>query len=253
MRGAALVAAICAVAMAPVSAEVPGSCRQLIVAIAENWDSPRGTLQTFDRDGRNWQAASAPVRVLFGRNGLAWGIGVAGQTEAGLKKREGDGRAPAGLFSLGKVYTYDAALPGNSTYPFHQVTNADAWIENPDHPDYNRHVRVDPTNPPAWFKNEQMRQDDPAHHWKIEIRHNSDPPIAGAGSAIFFHIQRPSGRSSSGCTTMPHTTLLSLISWLDPKADPHYILLTRSDYERLWKSWNLPDPDLLAQSIENPI
>ena len=35
-----------------------------------------------------------------------------------------------------------------------------------------------------------MRSGDFAYHWLIEIRHNSDPPVPGAGSAIFFHIRR---------------------------------------------------------------
>ena len=74
----------------------------------------------------------ASVPVLFGKNGLAWGRGLAGQDESGLRKKERDGRAPAGVFRIGKIYTYDPALPAGAKFPFHQVTKADAWIDDSD-------------------------------------------------------------------------------------------------------------------------
>ena len=97
---------------------VPADCSQLIVAIAPDWNSMRGKLQLFDRPrGGQWTASSAAVPVLFGKNGLAWGTGVAGQGEPGLRKKERDGRAPAGIFAIGKVFGYDAKLPPGGDYP----------------------------------------------------------------------------------------------------------------------------------------
>ena len=46
------------------------------------------------------------------RAGLAWGRGVLGANEPGPQKTERDKRAPAGVFKIGKIYTYDPALPG---------------------------------------------------------------------------------------------------------------------------------------------
>ena len=119
--------------------------------------------------------------------------------EPGPQKTERDKRAPAGVFKIGKIYTYDPALPGGAKYPFHTITEADAWIDDPTLPHYNQHVVVDPRNPPPWFEKQKMRLNDPPHRWLIEIRHNADPPVPGAGSAIFFHIQRGPNRSSAGC------------------------------------------------------
>ena len=88
---------------------VPPDCSQLIVAVAPDWNSMRGKLQLFERPrGGEWTAISAAVPVLFGKNGLAWGSGLAGQNETGLHKKERDGRAPAGVFAIGKVFGYDA-------------------------------------------------------------------------------------------------------------------------------------------------
>jgi L,D-peptidoglycan transpeptidase YkuD (ErfK/YbiS/YcfS/YnhG family) len=246
MRFAAYLFAVLATTTALHAAPLPSDCKQLIVGLADSWDSGVGRIQCFERDGKTWRAVSAPQRVLFGTNGLAWGVGLAGQAEAGKRKVEGDKRAPAGLFSLGKIYTYDKALPSGADYPFHTVTAADCWISNPALPQYNQYVRVDPANPPPWFKKEQMKQDDFAHAWKIEIRHNDSPPQPGAGSAIFFHIQRGPNKHSSGCTTMPEPAILSIVKWLRAGDDPHYVLLPVEEYRAKWKVWALPPPPLVG-------
>ncbi|MEP6937918.1 MAG: hypothetical protein ABI871_07605, partial [Chthoniobacterales bacterium] len=182
------------------AAGVPEDCSQLIVAVAPDWNSMRGRLQLFDRKEGKWNPQALAHPVLFGKNGVAWGSGLAGQDETGLRKRERDGRAPAGIFRLGKVYTYDASLPPGADYPFHQVTDADVWSDDPRSPDYNRHVVIDPRRPPDNYSHEKMRGGDFAYRWLVEIRHNSDPPVAGEGSAIFFHIRRGVDRPTAGCT-----------------------------------------------------
>ena len=163
-----------------------------------------GRLQGFERTpGGAWKATFGPIPVLFGKNGLAWGRGVEGTEEAGTHKTERDGRAPAGVFDIGKVYTYDPALPAGSDYPFHQVTTADAWVDDPKLPNYNKFVTIpDPAHPPDWFEKMKMRHGDFAYRWLVEIRHNADQPEPGAGSAIFFHIRRGENRPTSGCTTI---------------------------------------------------
>jgi L,D-peptidoglycan transpeptidase YkuD (ErfK/YbiS/YcfS/YnhG family) len=223
---------------------VPDDCTQLIVAIAPTWDSMRGELRLFERPrSGDWKPVADPFPVLFGKNGVAWGTGVAGQNETGLRKKERDGRAPAGVFQIGWIFTYDAKLPEGADYPFHQVTTADAWIDDMKSPDYNRLVTIDdPVHPPPWFEKQKMRHNDFAYRWLVEIRHNSDPPVPGAGSAIFFHIRRGINRPTTGCTTMVEADLVKLIGWLQAPRHPCYALLPADEYERKWKPWNLPRP-----------
>ncbi|HEX8680585.1 MAG TPA: L,D-transpeptidase family protein [Chthoniobacterales bacterium] len=229
---------VCAVAA------VPEDCTQLLVSIAPDWNSRRGEMRLYERArGGPWTQRESPVSVLFGKNGLAWGSGLAGQGEPGLRKKEKDGRAPAGVFRIGKIYTYDAQLPGGHDYPFHQVTTADAWVDDPSHPDYNKHVRIsDPANPPPWFDKQKMRHNDFAYRWLVEIRHNSDPPVAGDGSAIFFHIRRGVTRPTAGCTTMAEEDLVRVIRWLKADRRPCYALLPTAEYSSKWQAWNLPAP-----------
>ncbi|MFN2508531.1 MAG: L,D-transpeptidase [Chthoniobacterales bacterium] len=226
------------------AAGVPDSCTQLLVATAPDWNSMRGEMRMFERTrGGKWTSQGEAIPVLFGKDGLAWGSGLAGQGEAGPRKKERDGRAPAGVFRIGKIYTYDAALPSGANFPFHQVTTADAWIDDPAHPEYNRFVTIrDPENPPPWFEKQKMRHNDFAYRWLVEIRHNSDPPVPGDGSAIFFHIRRGVSRPTAGCTTMVEADLMRVIKWLRAARNPCYALLPMAEYESKWQIWNLPPP-----------
>src|SRR5262249_15249251 len=140
---------------------VPPRCTQLIVGIAPDWNSIRGTLQLFERQpDTGWVTVSPRFPVLFGKSGLAWGTGLAGQNEPGLHKKERDGRAPAGVFRIGDVFGYDAKLPLAGDYPYHQVTEADVWSDDPRSPNYNRHIVIDPKNPPDNYSHEKMKSGD---------------------------------------------------------------------------------------------
>ena len=231
---------------------VPDDCTQLILGIAPTWDSMRGELRLFERSHRgDWVSVAGPFPVLFGKNGLAWGTGLAGQNEPGLRKKERDGRAPAGVFEIGHVFGYDPHLPPGGDYPYHQVTEADVWSDDPRSPNYNRHIVIDPKNPPDNYTHEKMRSGDFAYHWLVDIRHNSDPPVPGAGSAIFFHTRRGVNRPTAGCTTMAKENLVKLITWLRANRHPCYALLPAAEYEKKWRSWNLPSPETVHRFLSS--
>ena len=220
------------------------SVTQLVVGVAPDWDSMTGKLQRFDKTARGWQAAGPAVPVLFGKHGLAWGRGELVGSGNAPAKVERDNRAPAGVFQIGTIYTYDTALPAGADYPFHTVGTGDAWVDDLNNPNYNRHVTVDPAHPPPWFEKNKMRRGDFAYRWLVEIRHNADPPVPGYGSAIFFHIRRGPERPSAGCTTMAESDLVAMIRWLRSGAHPHYVCLPKAEYVTRWHSWGLPDPQL---------
>jgi L,D-peptidoglycan transpeptidase YkuD (ErfK/YbiS/YcfS/YnhG family) len=223
---------------------VPSDCTQLILGLAPDWNSMHGKLQLFERaPSGNWSPITAPFPALFGKNGLAWGTGLAGRNEPGLRKRERDGRAPAGVFRIGEVFGYDANLPAGGDYPYHQVTEADMWSDDPRSPNYNRHVVIDARNPSDNYSHEKMRTGDFAYRWLIEIRHNADPPVAGAGSAIFFHIRRGVNHPTTGCTTMAEPDLVKIVTWLRVARHPCYVLLPTAEYEKKWRAWGLPSPE----------
>lgn len=225
-------------------AQVGSSVRQLIVAQAADWNANTAVLQCYQRPSARapWQAVfPQPVPVLLGRSGLAWGRGTFSPPQNGIPpKVEKDWRAPAGIFQLGLLFGYAPAPPGGTRWPYHQVGPWDAYVDDSTSPHYNRHIRVDPRNVPAWFEKQRMRLGDAAYKWMLEIRHNQNPAVPGRGSAIFFHVRRGPTKPSAGCTTMAEADLVKLIRWLDPQASPHYVLLPRADYQALRAAWRLP-------------
>ena len=192
---------------APPATGLPPNILQVIAGTADSWDSNRGRIQLFERASASapWQPAfTKPIPVLFGRNG-------------------------------------DAPNPPKGVrWPWHQVTARDCWIDDPANPSYNRHVSVDLANPPPWYEKQKMRLGDFAYEFLLEIRHNSDPPVPGHGSAIFFHIRRGPDKPSAGCTTMARPDLLRLLARLNPAARPHYVLLPKAEYTARIAPWRLP-------------
>jgi L,D-peptidoglycan transpeptidase YkuD (ErfK/YbiS/YcfS/YnhG family) len=220
--------------------------RQMVVCIAPDASSSEGTLQLFHRDASGqWQADGKPWPVLFGKGGLAWGRGL-NPPQPGPQKTGGDHRNPAGLFKIGFVMGYAPKLPdGAKDWPYHQVTDRDAWIDDPKLTGltYNHLYTLPPGAPlPAWWGPEHMHLDDAAYQWLVLIEHNYDDPDTNAGNEIFFHVRRGEHYRTAGCTTMELDNLEHLIKWLEPGSNAMLAELTRADYARLWIDWHLPPP-----------
>lgn len=217
---------------------------QLILGLAETWDSSHVTLQRYERPaGGTWRPVGEPWKGRLGASGLAWGRGLHPNPPGARLKTEGDKRAPAGAFRLGLACGYVPDIPRQPGQEYFQVTSRDLWVEDPKSPHYNQHIRLNHEPRTPWEKRQQMKQPgDAAHALKLLIHHNTPPrAVPGAGSAIFFHIWRGGGsKASSGCTTMAEPALRRLIAWVDPKQHPVYVLLPKAEYEKHRKAWDLP-------------
>src|ERR1051325_10186907 len=92
-------------------------CGQLLVVLTDSWPAQSGIMSLFERpDASSWQAHGSPVAVRIGRGGLAWGRGIAiVHSLAGPIKKEGDDKAPAGIFPLRSVFglTAQTKMPFN--------------------------------------------------------------------------------------------------------------------------------------------
>jgi L,D-peptidoglycan transpeptidase YkuD (ErfK/YbiS/YcfS/YnhG family) len=222
---------------------IPSSCRAILIAQPESWDSTKATLHLYRRTSPSdpWIRDANSHSVHLGRNGLAWGRGLHTQ-QTGPQKKEGDGKSPAGLFHLGNIlYGYDkkSDLPG---WRYRQVTDRDLWIEDPSSSLYNRHLILSAHEPfPPSEQYHLMRQADPAHSLKLFICHNAPPEVkAGSGSAIFFHLCRSPDSVTTGCTSMEEVSFRQLLRSFTPADQPVYVLLPADEYVRFRESWKLP-------------
>ncbi len=224
---------------------IPRDSQQMIIGIARDWNDSHVKIYRFEHDSQGWVQVSEPWPGRLGSAGLAWGRGLHPSNLPGLQKREGDKRAPAGVFTLGGAYgdISSRELIRSPALPYHQVTPACLWIEDPASPYYNTYQRArDPNALTPWEKKQQMKQNDPAHEIKLLINHNTRSPIIpGAGSSIFFHIWRRGGAvAAAGCTVFSRENMLELIAWVDPQKNPVYVLLPASEYRSRQRAWALP-------------
>lgn len=222
--------------------ELPANTTQAIVGVASDWSSSHVTLHRYEKDSQGtWRLVAKPWKGRLGANGLAWGRGLNPVPSGVRMKKEGDRRAPAGIFSLGGAWGYDPNTSHHPNLSFRKITTRDLWVEDSSSKYYNQHLRLNHEPSAAWEKKAQMRQNDHAHSLKIFINHNAPKPVAGGGSSIFFHIWRGGGsKATFGCTTMPEDQLKALLQWVDPSRKPVYILLPQDQYHAKRLEWKLP-------------
>jgi len=232
--------------LSTVCAQVPRNCTQAIVGVSSSWNSSYVTLRVYEKSRGGWQAIGSSWKGRLGSNGLAWGYGIHPKIQSSIPlKKEGDKRAPAGIFKIGGAYGYDAQIKKHTALQYHRITTRDLWVEDSKSPHYNKHLTIPHKPSNSWEKKAQMRQGDYAHALKLYIAHNDailgGKPVPGLGSAIFFHIWRGGGsKSTAGCTTMDKTKLRTMIAQIDPSKNPVYILLPQKEYVSLRTAWKLP-------------
>lgn len=222
----------------PITPLALNTSNQLIIVTTKNWTDIQGTAQRYERHGQTFEKYGEPFAVVVGKSGLAWGKGltVVDQRD-GPVKREGDGKAPAGIFKLGTAFGY--ANSADTKLPYLALTSTEECVDDSRSKRYNQLVDG-ATVAKDWNSSEQMRRDDDMYRNGIFIEHNT-PASAGAGSCIFFHIWRGPTSPTLGCTAMDPANIAQLFSWLDPRQEPLLVQLPESEYAQLRDSWSLPE------------
>jgi hypothetical protein len=219
--------------------------RQCVVVLTDNWASTTGVMQAFDRGGAtgSWKAQSPGSAVLMGKNGLGQGRGLIHlDFKAAPHKREGDDRAPAGIFLLSSAFGYAPARSAAWVkLPYLALSKQVEGIDDPNSRFYNKLVDRSKTAKIDWRSSEQMRRDDVRYKWGVVVDHNP-AAIPGAGSCIFLHIWKSSATLTSGCTAMPESDLVRLLRWLDPARRPILVQMPRAAYRSVRTKYGLP-PD----------
>ncbi len=193
--------------------------RQVVLVVAEDFNATKGTLSCME-DGK---VICHDISVNLGRNGLAWGIGIlkiAHDPKEPVKK-EGDGKAPAGVFALTEVFGYGAKSK-DLKMPYVQADKDLICVDDRVSPNYNKLVYGDVSAKSF----EQMRRDDNLYSLGVVVGHNPRN-LRGRGSCIFLHIERFSGAPTAGCTSMSYEDLQHIVRWLDAKKQPVLIQVTR--------------------------
>ncbi len=218
----------------------------MLLVITDHWNAIRGTAQRFERENATaaWRAVESPVDVVVGRTGLAWGRGVhARQPGESPTKKEGDGKAPAGVFRLSAVFGQSAAAPARLAMPYRTLADQVECVDDVRSAHYNELVVRAKVASADWNSSERMWEE-PLYKWGIVVDHNAGNPGShaepSAGSCIFLHIWKGPASGTAGCTAMAESNLLDTITWLDARRKPVLVQLPRSEYVRLRTGWQLP-------------
>lgn len=198
------------------NAALIGNSTQLIIVGNEELSSAQAAAAGFEFIGGNWVPVTAAVSASVGRSGFAR-LG---------EKREGDGKTPSGVFALGTAFGYGESA--SVKMPYRQATEEDFWVDDAQSSAYNTWVK----GLPVAVSFEKMRRDDDLYKYGIVIEYNTGPVVKGLGSAIFMHIWKAYGESTSGCVALSEPDLLGIMNWLDPSRKPLLIMGTFGDMQQ---------------------
>lgn len=221
----------------------PWKCRQALVVRAGGWSATEGMMRLCSREDLRlpWRFEPGEMPVMVGRDGLAWGQGIHPLTEAEQpRKREGDGKAPAGIFYVRRAFGY--AAPEDVPWirlPYRRITPETLCIDDPASASYNR-ILDSAGIEPDWKSREAMLREDDLYRLGAVIEHNADPVLPGAGSCIFLHRWRGPASPTEGCTALSAEDLERVLRWLQTDAQPVLIQLPEEEYEKRRAPWSLP-------------
>ena len=210
-------------------AHIPDT-KQLIVVTAKNWSTSSGILQRYEKREGKWYKTGEAVTIKLGRNGLGWGRGLHRVPKnAKIIKKEGDGKSPAGIFSLKQAFGYQ---PFRVKYPYRVYKETDHCVDDVHSRYYNK--IVDSTKIKVDYKSkEHMKFPKDFYKYGIVVNHNhidEAGAIPGAGSCIFLHIKKV---PTAGCTVMNEKEIKEIIRWLEPKKNPLLIQGVEEDISSL--------------------
>lgn len=211
-------------------------CRQMVIVITPEWRAPVGRMAKFEFTEAGWKSVGNTIPVTVGKNGLGWGLGLHGVRKTAPQKKEGDRRAPAGVFPL--EFGFGAKGFSPPKFPYRQAREDDVWVDDPASRYYNQWVRAGtPGIAKDWQSAEVLKRSDGIYDFAVAVGHNRAPAVKGRGSAIFIHSWYGPGISTIGCTAMEKAEVKALLKWLNADLGPVLVQLPRSE----WDSVSLPE------------
>lgn len=212
--------------------------RQLIVVTSDDWNTTHGQLSFYELNAENkWKPVLKDIPVMLGHASLAWGAGLQpADLNTGTLKHEGDGKSPAGIFRLTRVFSYGEM---ESRTDHVQADSTLYCVDDVNSIYYNQLVSTRNVDK-DWSSAEEMRRTDHQYKFGVVVAYNTEGIKKGAGSCIFLHIWKSPTNSTSGCTSMTESNLLTIIQALDKKKNPILVQIPVKEYSQLKKICTLP-------------
>jgi hypothetical protein len=218
--------------------------QQLLVVYTNGWEEIQGKMQRFVKNPNGkWIAIGDVIPICVGKNGLGWGIGlypsgadkgVQSKADKAPRKREGDNKAPAGIFNISALFTKDADLAHTYLMPVFTIKPTTEAVDDPKSRYYNQIIDEALIGVKDWDSSEKMYEID-LYTLGAVIDHNIPVQDTQAGSCIFMHEWRRPEGPTAGCTAMAKDDLERVCQWLDIKQKPLLVQLPLHEYNSLRK------------------
>lgn len=204
---------------------------QIVLVVADGLSSTKAKLTCFE----NNKAVLGPIEVNLGASGIAFDIGNKALLKTDLYpiKREGDKRAPLGIFTLDSVFGYENNL--SLKMPYLHVTKELICVDDSNSKSYNQIIQK-PKQLPASY--EEMQREDSQYELGITVGYNKEQ-IPKMGSCIFIHVEKHKDAPTAGCTSMKLEDLKKIIYWLDRSKNPTLIQIISAQKQELLKLYPL--------------
>jgi len=178
-----------------------GKSQQVILVTAANSSTKSATIRTFEKANGKWKQVHSISGV----------VGKDGMTD---KMSESSKASPTGKYTIGTAFGR-GANPGTKL-PYRKITSDDVWVDDPKSSLYNTWQKAS-KNKGRWKSAEKMNIAE--YDLGFVINYNTNKPVAGKGSAIFFHVAGKSGYTL-GCTATSKTNVSNILKWLKPDKNP---------------------------------
>lgn len=215
--------------------------KQLILVLSNSWEDNAAKLQFFSRKTTTapWEKVEGPWDVVIGKNGMAWAADLQGYSLKSPVKQEGDGKAPAGIFTLGQAFGFTSDPDQQLKLSYIPITPSIVCVDDPRSHYYGQVIDNAKVSKIDWESAEAMHDFQQQYQKGIVVNYNTDGKLSRGGSCIFLHV-KSAAKGTAGCTAMTLDQITILSSWLNPKANPVVVQLPRPEYEQLRTVWQLP-------------
>jgi D-alanyl-D-alanine dipeptidase len=180
--------------------------RRLVVVTAATMNATAAQLRLFERTSPSepWRAITAAEPAMVGKAGMGWSHFYR-QLRRGNEpiKVEGDKRAPAGVYPLGRSF---GILPSSRPDYLHVAADT-VCVDDPTSPSYNTITSRAAVGPQVRVEN--MGRALPMYRRGIVVDYPTDIR-ARAGSCIFVHVWRTPTTGTAGCVAIPEARVEAL-------------------------------------------
>lgn len=205
--------------------DIPADCQQAVIVIIDHQNVISAMLFVAEKIRNTWRTALQRVPAVIGKKGFG-------------KEREGDLKAPAGLYHISRAFGWGYTL-NEPKLPWELIDENDVWIDDPTSVYYNQQIHAEDS--PCQFGKSFERLMIPQYKYSIVFDYNQEN-IPEKGSAIFLHVWKNANIGTAGCTAVSEAAMFHLLHWLDATKHPIIIQETREHIQEHYPELGvLPD------------